>query len=382
MPLAIKAAHVFLQHKTEHNGYLLIDDSKFVSFSKTKPDASYDIIDYSDYSIAPGLFDTHIHGYNGYDVMDNDVQGFKQMSEDLLQCGVTSFLPTTLTAPIDQLNDVIKTLGTNINKTTGAKAKGIFIEGPFFTEKHKGAQNPDYFLDPSPTILDNWMKLSHNAIKKIALAPERRGSTAFIHHAKKLGIAVALAHTDADYITASQALEDGASIFTHTFNGMSAFHHREPGVVGAALSANHAFAEVISDGYHVHPAAVKTLINARGVEETVLISDCMMAGGKSEGHYKLGEFDVIVKNGRATIPSGSLAGSVLELKDAVKNLVNWGIATEKDAIKMASETAARSIGLTDTGIIAPGIAADFIVLDSQLNLQATYINGQCKYTKD
>lgn len=382
MSIAIKAGTVYLHNQIVHDGYLLIDNGKFVSFTKDKPDAHYNVIDYSDYAIAPGLFDTHIHGYNGYDVMDNDLAGFKKMSEDLLSCGVTSFLPTTLTAPIDQLDAVIQTIGPHMKEVTGAKARGFFIEGPFFTEKHKGAQNPNYFMDPSTDILDRWIQLSHHQIKKIALAPERTGSHAFISYAKKHHIKVALAHTDADYSIAMDAINSGASIFTHTFNGMSGFHHREPGVVGAALNSEHAFVEVIGDGHHVHPAAIKTLIKTRGIDETVLISDCMMAGGKPEGQYKLGEFDVIVKDGKATIPSGSLAGSILELKDAVKNLVDWGVATPHEAIKMASTSPAKSLGLDDTGIIKSGAAADFIVLDHNLHLQATYIDGQCKYTKE
>lgn len=382
MAIAIKAKTIYLENDIMTDSYLLIEDGKFVSCTTEKPNSTEEIIDYSDYSIAPGLFDTHIHGYNGYDVMDNDLAGFKKMSEDLLSCGVTSFLPTTLTASIDQLDAVIKTIGPHMHDVNGAKAKGFFIEGPFFTEKHKGAQNPNYFMDPSTSILENWMALSHNQIKKIAIAPERTGSDEFISFANENNIKVALAHTDADYSTAMKAVDRGANIFTHTFNGMSGFHHREPGMVGAALNANHAYAEVICDGHHVNPAAVQALIKARGIDETVLISDCMMAGGKPEGQYKLGEFDVVVKDGKAMIPSGSLAGSILELKDAVKNLVDWGVATPHEAIKMASSSPAKSLGLEDTGIIAPGIAADFIVLNEQLELQATYVDGQCKYTKE
>ncbi|GEN55631.1 N-acetylglucosamine-6-phosphate deacetylase [Halolactibacillus alkaliphilus] len=382
MSLAIKAATVYLHNEIVHDGYLLIDNGKFASFIKEKPSAHYDVIDYSDFAIAPGLFDTHIHGYNGYDVMDNNLSGLIKMSEDLLSCGVTSFLPTTLTAPINQLDAVIKTIGPHLHEMKGAKAQGIFIEGPFFTEKHKGAQNPDYFMDPLIDILDRWIQLSNNQIKKIAIAPEREGAIRFISHAKKHNIRVALAHTNADYLTAMQAINTGASIFTHTFNGMNGFNHREPGVVGAAFSADHAFAEVICDGHHVHPAAIKTLIKTRGIDETVLISDCMMAGGKPEGQYKLGEFDVFVKDGKATIQTGSLAGSILELKDAVKNLIDWGIVTPHEAIKMASTSPAKSLALHETAVIKTGVAADFIVLDHDFHLHATYIDGHCKYIKE
>lgn len=379
MDYVIKADKFFLKNRETGPGYLIIKDGKFDSYSEKEPNQYTEIIDYSGYWVGPGLVDSHIHGYNGNDIMDNSLEGFKQMSKDLLSCGVTSFLPTTLTSSVENLNEVIKTIGEHINEVEGAKAKGIFIEGPFFTEKHKGAQNSNYFMDPSIEMLGNWQDLSQNHIVKIAIAPEREGTKSFIEFAKNQNIQVALAHTDATFKIAKEAISVGASIFTHTFNGMSGLHHREPGMVGAAMAVPKVYVEIICDGNHVHPVAANILVDQRGKDEIILISDCMMAGGKPDGQYMLGEFEVFVKDGKAELESGSLAGSVLKLKNAVKNVVDWGIATPQEAIKMASQNPCESIGIMNCGYIGKGVDADFIILDKNLELKATYINGICKY---
>ncbi|PDY75193.1 N-acetylglucosamine-6-phosphate deacetylase [Bacillus cereus] len=376
----IFADQFFLEGEVVGPGFLEIKDGKFGVFSENRPDESAEIVDYAGDWIAPGLVDTHIHGFGNHDIMDNDFQGLNEISEGLLSCGVTSFLPTTLTSSTEVLNHVAEMIGANYTKVRGAKIKGIFLEGPFFTEKHKGAQNTKYFCDPSVEKLKVWQRLSNDFIKKIAIAPERKGAAEFIEYAIGEEIAVALAHSDATYEEAKQAVERGASIFVHTFNGMSPLHHREPGMAGAAMNLKDVFAEIICDGHHVHPAAANILMNARGRNQTVLVTDCMMAGGMAEGPYQLGEFAVEVKVGAVRLEDGSLAGSVLQLKDAVKNVVDWGIATPEEAIYMASTTPAKSIGMDEEcGKIAKGYAADFIVLNPELELMATYLDGACRY---
>ncbi|MDQ0973563.1 N-acetylglucosamine-6-phosphate deacetylase [Neobacillus niacini] len=376
----IFADKFFLDGKVEGPGFLEIKDGIFGSFSENRPVAAAEIIDFAGHWIAPGLVDTHIHGFRNHDIMDNDFEGLNQISEGVLSCGVTSFLPTTLTSSTEALNHVVEMIGANYKKVSGAKIKGIFLEGPFFTEKHKGAHNTRYFSDPSIERLKDWQELSNDSIKKIAIAPERKGAAEFIEYAAGEKIAVALAHSDATYEEAKQAVENGASIFVHTFNGMSPLHHREPGMVGAAMNLKDVFAEIICDGHHVHPAAANILMNVRGRDYTVLVTDCMMAGGMPEGNYQLGEFPVEVKAGAARIEGGSLAGSILQLNDAVKNVVEWGIATPEEAIYMASTAPAKSIGLdVECGKIAEGYAADFIVLSPELDLLATYLDGVCRY---
>jgi N-acetylglucosamine-6-phosphate deacetylase len=370
----------FLEDGVEGPGYLEIKDGKFGCYHVTLPSESAHVINHVGKWIAPGLVDTHIHGFKNHDIMDNSFEGLKEISEGLLSCGVTSFLPTTLTSSHEILKEVVAMIGENYKNVRGAKIKGIFLEGPFFTEKHKGAQNTKYFCDPSIEMLEEWQQYSKHFIKKIALAPERMGAGDFIEHAFHNRVTVALAHSDATYAEARQAVEKGATIFVHTFNGMSGLHHREPGMVGAAMNLPEVFAEIICDGHHVHPAAANMLMNARGRKETVLVTDCTMAGGMPDGRYQLGEFPVEVKDGAVRLESGSLAGSILQLNEAVKNVVDWGIATTEEAIYMASTAPAKSIGIDgECGMIATGYDADFIVLTPELNLTATYLDGVCRF---
>ncbi|HEL1803483.1 TPA: N-acetylglucosamine-6-phosphate deacetylase [Streptococcus suis] len=376
MTVFIKAKSIILPESEVESAYLEITDKgQFGRIVTEKPEG--EIVDYSDFHLAPGLVDTHIHGYASHDVMDNDFEGIKVISEGLLSCGVTSWLPTTLTDTTENLDAVCETIGTYAGQETGAKIQGIFLEGPFFTEKYKGAQNPKYMSDPSIEKLDNWNSLSKGLVNKIAIAPEREGVKEFIEFANSKAIHTALAHSDATYTQAEAAVEAGANIFVHVYNGMSGLHHREPGMVGAALNLKNVYAEMICDGHHVHPVAAEIVVKARGAEETVLITDCMRAGGMGEGESRLGEFEVVVKDRTARLKeSGSLAGSILELIEAVQNVVKWGLVSLPDALRMASLAPARSVNIDHIcGRIAEGRAADFIVVDDAGRLQATYLDG-------
>ncbi|WP_315018903.1 N-acetylglucosamine-6-phosphate deacetylase [Abiotrophia defectiva] len=380
MKYYVYAKQIVLDDQVIDKAYLTIEDGKFGPILMEEPQDA-PIKDYSQSIVAPGLVDTHIHGYKSHDVMDNDFEGIKVISEGLLSCGVTSWLPTTLTSSAELLNDVCETIGNHYQEVTGAKIRGIFLEGPFFTEKYKGAQNPKYMSDPSVDKLAKWHELSQGLVNKIAIAPERKGVKEFIEFAKSKGVYTALAHSDATYEEAAAAVDAGANIFVHIYNGMSGLHHRKPGMVGAALSLDKVFAEMICDGHHVHPAAARVVTRARGPKETVLITDCMRAGGMGEGQSRLGEFEVVVKDGTARLKdTGNLAGSILELKQGVKNVVDWGLVSPAEALRMASLTPAQSVGIESVcGRIAPGYEADFIVVSDQLELEATYLDGELRY---
>lgn len=378
----IYADHFFFPSFTEGPGYLAIADGKFGNFQKEKPTG--EIKDYSGRWIAPGLVDTHIHGLLGHDVMDADLDGLKKIAEGLLACGVTSWLPTTLTASVESLNEVSRLIGEHAAEVDGAKIQGIFFEGPFFTEKHKGAQNPEYFMDPDVEIFDHWQKLAHGLIKKIAIAPERDHVIPFIRALDKEGVTVALGHSDASFEQAKAAVEAGADVFVHTYNGMSGLNHRKPGMAGAAMSLKEVYAELICDGHHVHPQAAEILIELKGEDHLVLITDCMRAGHMPDGEYTLGDFPVIVKDGAARLKEdeSALAGSILELKDAVRNLVAWDLVRPDEAIRMASLTPARSVGIADKcGSLLPDHAADFLVLTPTLELEETYLDGISRFQK-
>lgn len=377
----LKVKEIFLKDKIEKNKIIEIENGKITGFLDKIPKGER-FMDYSEFIAAPGYVDTHIHGYGGYDVLDGTKEALLKVSEGVVNNGVTTFLATTLTAPTEVLDKACKNVGDNYKECTGAKIGGIFLEGPFFTTKYKGAQNPEYMSDPDYSKLMKWHDLSKGLVRKIAIAPERDGTEEFIKNAKKLGVYVALGHSDASYEQAYNAVMAGANIFVHTYNGMSPLHHRKPGMVGAALSLKDVFAELICDGHHVHPAAANIVMKARGKDEVVLITDCMMAGGMPEGEYKLGEFDVHVKDGTARLNDGSLAGSILRLEDGVKNVVKWNIATPFEAVQMASQVPAKSVGLDDiAGILDIGRYADINILDGNLEIIATYVNGELKASK-
>ncbi len=368
-----KAKYIVLEDRILEDYFMEVKDGIITTFSKNEPDEYEDLGEI----IAPGLVDTHIHGYKGEDIMNCKPGALNKMSLGLLETGVTSFLPTTLTDSVERLNEACKVVGDEWKDVEGAKVRGIFLEGPFFTEKYKGAQNPKYMTDPDIEKLKTWNDLSGGIVKKIAIAPEREGVADFIHQANALGIHVALAHSDATYDEAMSAVNEGADIFIHTYNGMSGLHHREPGMVGAAMNSD-AYCELICDGHHVNPASANVLMNVKGRDRVALITDCMAAGGMDEGDYMLGEFDVLVKDGQARLKEGgALAGSILKLKDGVKNVVEWDIATAFEAIQMASLIPAKSVGIDDVcGKLKEGYAADFVVLDHHLELIATFIDGK------
>ena len=376
----IYADKFFYANEVKPTGYLAIVNGKFGEYQLEKPDNA-EIIDYKGKWIAPGLVDTHIHGLLGKDVMDNHYQDVTEvMSEGLLACGVTSFLPTTLTAQADLLKSVSKGIGEHYQEAKGAKIQGIYYEGPFFTETYKGAQNPAYMSDPSIEIFNEWQEAAHGLIKKIAVAPERDNVTEFISKVTAEGVVVALGHSDATYKQAERAVDAGATVWVHAYNGMRGLNHREPGMVGATMHLKETYAELICDGHHVHPVAAEVLMAAKDRHHIALITDCMRAGAMPDGQYTLGEFPVTVKDGQAKLENGSLAGSIAELKNCVKNVVDWNIATAEEAIRMGSLIPAISCQIDDVcGQIKAQRDADFIVLDTNMNLEATYLNGVKRY---
>lgn len=376
----IYADKFFMKYGVKEKGYLSIINGKFGEFQQEKPDTTDSVIDFSGKYVAPGLVDTHIHGLLGADVMDNTFESINTISKGLLKYGVTSFLPTTLTDSIDTLSDSIENISNNYYKVEGAKIQGIYLEGPFFTEKYKGAQSEKYFKDPDINILKSWQKKSKNLIRKIAIAPERKGSIEFTKYATKNNISVSLGHSSAKFEQVEQVVNSGAKVFVHTYNGMSPLNHREPGMVGAAMSLKDTYAELICDGHHVSPIAAKIMMDVKSRNNIALITDCMRAGAMDDGDYTLGKFNVNVKNGVARLSNGSLAGSVLTMDNAVKNIVDWNISTLEDAIKMATYIPALSCNIDNVcGSLCQGIDADFIVIDNDFNIHETYINGICKY---
>lgn len=377
---AIKADKFFLPAGPQLGGYLMVEDGVFGAWQADEP--SCEIKDYTGSWIAPGMVDTHIHGFYNHSTTDNDPEGIDISSTELARRGTTSWLPTTFTDGVEQIKDACAAIAQADEGRgpdfCGARIQGIYLEGPFFTMKHVGAQNPAYLIDPSEEVFDQWQEAAGGRIVKSAMAAERDGAATYAAALNAQGVVTSIGHSDATYDECIAAINAGASCFTHTYNGQRGLHHREPGVVGAAMSTPETYAEIICDGKHVNPAAIKALLQAKGWQHTVLITDCLGCGGMPEGSYTSGGMDVIMKDNLCWLADGkSIAGSVLTLAQGVKNIVDWGIASADIAIRMATEVPARSARIEDKcGSIMPGRDADFVVFDHELTLVETYVGGQ------
>ena len=381
---AIKADKFFLPAGAAKGGYLTVSDGKFGVWSAEAPEG-VEVRDYTGSWIAPGMVDTHIHGFYGHATTDNDADGVNASSLALAKHGTTSWLPTTFTQSADDLAEscaaIAKADDARDADFLGARIQGIFLEGPFFTTKHVGAQNPKFLIDPSVEVFDRWQKASENRIVKSALAAEKPGALDYIAQLDAKGIVTAIGHSDATFDEALAAVNAGATCFVHTYNGMRGLHHREPGIVGCAMSTPDTYAEIICDGRHVKSAAIRALVQAKGWQHVVLITDCLGCGGLPEGNYMSGGLPVVLENNLCYLRNedgskGSIAGSVLTLARGVKNMVDWEIVTADQAIRMATEVPACSAHVDGRcGFIKPGRDADFVVFDPELNLRETYVGG-------
>ena len=382
MTYYIHADKFFLENVTEDGGYLEIqDDGKFGFYYSEDEKPEGKIVEYTGKWIAPGLVDTHVHGSLKEDVMVSEWDGINRLSEGFLRSGVTSWLPTTYTADEATLTRICQMFGAHKGEETGAKIQGLHFEGPYFTAEHAGAENPKYLLDPSVKQFNDWRDQSEGLLNKISLAPERAGAKEFVRTVTKEGVVVSLGHSSATYDQAKRCVEAGATMFTHTFNGMPDPSHHDSSISNAAMDLHNVTDELICDGHHVKEEMVRSLIKVKGPEHICLITDCMEAGMMPDGDYMLGELPVYVKDGMARLKDGdNLAGSILQLNVAVKNVVDWNAATPEEAIMMASYVPAKSANVLDKcGLIAPDKAADFIVLNPDMTLSETYLNGKSRY---
>ncbi|MEW7313397.1 N-acetylglucosamine-6-phosphate deacetylase [Buttiauxella gaviniae] len=327
--------------------------------------------------LCPAYVDIHVHGGDGVDVMDDDPGVLDRIAIHKAREGVAAWLPTTVTAP---LPDIERALGRIAQRSyhggPGATVLGCYLEGPYFTPQNKGAHPPELFRNLDIAELDRLIEISQNTLRVVALAPEKPAALSTIKHLKSRGIRVMLGHSAASYEETIQAFNAGADGLVHCFNGMTGLHHRNPGMVGAGLTDERAWLELIADGHHVHPTVMN--ISCRCAKSRILlITDAMSAAGMADGVYSICGHPVRMQNGIVRTESGGLAGSTLTLDAAVRNMVhNVGISAE-DAIHMASLHPAKMLGLGHClGSLAVGKHANTIALNSQLRLQNIWISGQ------
>lgn len=373
--MIIKNVKIFREDKTFHEGEVIIRDGVFVAAENNNETNDRDVIDGEGCFAIPGLVDIHFHGCVGADFGDADKDAIGRMAEYEASVGVTSICPTSMTVSEEELHKIMKTATAYENKN-GAKLVGINMEGPFISEKRKGAQAAEHIRTCDEALYRAFQKESGNLIKLVDIAPETPGAMEFIE-AVKDEVVVSIAHTAADYDTAAKALEKGVSHVTHLYNAMPGLNHREPGVIGAARDDENCHVELICDGIHVHPSVVRATFAMFGAERIILISDSMRATGLTDGQYTLGGQDVFVKGALATLRDGTIAGSVTDLMGCLRAVVlEMGIPLE-DAVACATMNPAKEIGIYDRcGSITPGKAADLVLLDEALKVKAVYVDGR------
>ena len=370
-----KNARIFCSDYQFHIGAFEVKDGRFGAvLPQSVPE---DAVDLEGATVIPGLIDVHNHGNSGADLCDGDYEGLKKMASYLAKVGVTSFAPASLTLPYDVL---AKAFGNAARLNQEApeghsRLLGIHMEGPYFAESRKGAQNADYLKNPD---FEGFKKLYDDCgglIRIADVAPELPGAAEFVEKASKL-CTVSVAHTDSDYDHAKEAFSRGATHVTHLYNCMPGIHHRNPGVIPAAVENPHVRAELICDGMHVHPASVRLAFRMFGGERIVLVSDALRCCGMPEGELELGGQMAYLKGGVARLADGTIAGAATHLYDCMRNAILFGVP-EEDAVRAATANPAAAIGVLDqVGTIATGKLADFVVCRGDYTAPRVFMGGK------
>ena len=328
-----------------------------------------EIVDGKGLYLSPGFIDIHNHGNSGYDFMDATPEALDSIGKYHLNNGVTSYLGTVLTQSYENISKAIGNIANYENKNDSSEILGIHLEGPFFAQSKKGAQPERYIKNPDMIFIKELLEISGDRLKMVSLAPEIKGAHEMIKFLRGKGIIVAMAHSDATYEDAITGINQGATVATHLYNGMRGFSHREPGIVGASLTDDRVYCEIIYDRIHLHDAAVNLALKAKGSDKIVLVSDAMRAAGLSDGEFELGGQKVMVEDGEVSLKDGSLAGSTLNLHKSVQNMVNYLNVPLYEAVKMASLSPAKALGIEERkGSIEVGKDADMILFDHNLKL--------------
>ena len=342
------------------------------------------VIDFGNAILAPGFVDIHIHGGAGLDVMLASPTELPRLGKFLAEHGVTGYFPTTVAAPLEQtysalerIANAIEASPTNINNGhVAAQPLGIHLEGPFLSHKRRGVHPPENLVAPTVEIFDRMWQAARGHISVMTIAPELPGAMEVIASAAQRNVRVSIGHSDAEFSVARKAVDAGARHATHTFNAMRPLDHRDPGIVAEVLTDDRMTADIIADGIHLSPAVVQLFLRAKGIEGAVLITDAISATGMPDGSYQLGPMLVDVKDGKCTL-DGKLAGSVLTMDRAVRNVTEFAGWSLRDAVRTATLNPARVVGLGERcGLLTPGAEANFVVLSPEGGVRATIIGGR------
>ena len=371
-----KNARIYCSDHQFHSGaFEVTEDGRFGKIlPETVPE---DAIDLGGATVIPGLVDVHIHGAMGADFSDGDLEGITGMAKYLASEGITSFAPASMTLPYETLKNAFaagKKLHDNRPENC-ARLMGVQMEGPFFSEKKKGAQNGAYLQNPDYEAFEKLYNDCGGLIAIADFAPELPGAKEFVEKASKL-CTVSVAHTDSDYEHAAAAFSAGATHLTHLYNAMPGIHHRNPGVIPAAVENPNVRAEIICDGQHVHPASVRLAFSMFGADRMILVSDALRCLGLPEGEYELGGQPVFLKDNLARLADGTIAGSATNLFDCMRKAISFRIP-EEDAIRAVTCNPACAIGAQDKiGSIETGKFADFVVCNADYSQKQVYLGGK------
>jgi len=380
--LALTAASLYTPLEKIEQPIVLIEGDRVRSVSSRAEsglplDAKH--VDFGTCILVPGLIDIHIHGSAGHDVMQNDENARRRMEEFLARKGVASYFPTTVAAPMDDTLRALERMADGVesakHNSKRAQPLGIHLEGPFLSHAKCGVHPPEHLLRPSLAAFNKLWQAARGHVRMITIAPELEGAAEVIAEATRRGVCVSVGHSDADLISTQAAVAAGARHATHTFNAMRALDHREPGILGEALSNSDMSADIIADGLHVHPSVVRLFLEAKGPGKAVLITDAISATGMADGSYMLGPLKVELKDGRCT-RDGKLAGSVLTLDRAVRNVMSFGNWSLQQALRAASLNPANVVQEPNKGVVRPGADADLVALSADGEVSATIVKGE------
>jgi N-acetylglucosamine-6-phosphate deacetylase len=372
------AASVITPDETLTPGWVLVRDGVIEAAGKDNPpQEAVDRIDLPDHTLVPGFVDIHVHGGGGYSLISGDMEEARACARWVTRTGVTSFLPTVCASTPGDAVPILRTLASLATENVGgAEVLGVNLEGPFVSPDRRGALPPSWVHAPDESVFRSLLEAAGGNMRLITCAPEVEGATALVSATVAAGVAVSVGHTDADFDGASAGFKAGATHVTHALNAMRPFHHRDPGVIGAALEAQHVTIEAIGDGVHLHPAAVRMLIRSFGPARVALVTDAVTPAGLDAGTFRIGDADAILRAGRITLEDGTIAGSAATMDMVVRNVVSWRAATLPEAVSMASAVPAKVAGAGDRkGRIASGYDADLVALTDDLKVSATWIKG-------
>jgi N-acetylglucosamine-6-phosphate deacetylase len=382
--IALTATALFTPLDRIEQPLLLVEDgfiAEVTSRAQREVPRNCRAVDFGDNMLAPGFIDIHIHGGGGHDVMEAGADALPPVERLLAAHGVSSYFPTTVTAPIDatlsalaRLADAIDTAEKSSAGELRARPLGIHLEGPFISHKRRGVHPLENLLTPSVAAFDRFWQAARGHIRVLTIAPELPGAVEVIAAASARGVCVSLGHSDADLNAARAGFAAGARHATHTFNAMRPLDHRDPGILGEVLTDAHLSADIIADGIHLDPVIVELFLKAKGPDAAVLITDATAATGMPDGRYRLGSLEVEVKDGRCTA-GGKLAGSVLTMDRAVRNVVQFARWELQQAVRLATVNPARVAGVEKGGVLEAGAPADLVVLSPSGEVRHTMVRG-------